>query len=399
MTSDPNEFREDTKRTLCDRAGGLCSFCQSHTKAASAEAPDAVSSIGEAAHIRGAHRNSRRFDEGMTPEQRRACDNGIWLCRNCHGRVDRDEVTFTVAVLTQWKANAEAAGMGRQGRPTEELPVVDWAVAAYATTYKDYVVTLSLRNPAAAPMTVMGATLTVGTMAPVHSSAPLTNRGVQRWLDPQRVRLEGRDGVEGSWFFGWSFDGGGDRLELPPGVTVGLLTLRLATGATVAVPTDIVNLATWHDARAKQRQLVEEVGSKLTKSALHEVLEALGGRHLAFMSQMEPIWATLETIKKSFPLSSPPEAKTGLPALDDLRASLTRLASFVATRFFPFPSAGGASDHDRAVALWPDGNVDRGSPTPEQEARYRELSAALDDLLDDATRAFDCFEATVSVMR
>jgi hypothetical protein len=45
----------------------------------------------------------------MTPEERAAPDNGIWLCQTDGKLVDNDEVRYTVDGLKTWKAQAEAA--------------------------------------------------------------------------------------------------------------------------------------------------------------------------------------------------------------------------------------------------------------------------------------------------
>ena len=45
----------------------------------------------------------------MTPEERSAPENGLWLCQN-HGKLaDNDQSQYTVEVLKGWKAQAEAA--------------------------------------------------------------------------------------------------------------------------------------------------------------------------------------------------------------------------------------------------------------------------------------------------
>lgn len=43
----------------------------------------------------------------MTPAERSSIANGIWLCQNCAGLIDRDPQTYTVAVLKNWRALAE----------------------------------------------------------------------------------------------------------------------------------------------------------------------------------------------------------------------------------------------------------------------------------------------------
>lgn len=73
------------------------------------ESKAATSSIGVACHISAAAsgRGARRYDKQMTSEQRRAIDNGIWMCAT-HGRlIDTDESHFTVEMLKRWRDLAE----------------------------------------------------------------------------------------------------------------------------------------------------------------------------------------------------------------------------------------------------------------------------------------------------
>lgn len=111
--SNRDEFSAPTKRALAARAGWCCSLtdCGKLTVGPSEEAPDGVAIIGDAAHICAAAGGpgSRRYDPDMTPEQRSAIENGIWLCATHARLVDRDEVTFDAAALRAMKQEREAA--------------------------------------------------------------------------------------------------------------------------------------------------------------------------------------------------------------------------------------------------------------------------------------------------
>jgi hypothetical protein len=63
--------------------------------------------IGVAAHIFAAAPGGPRYDPLMTREGRSDISNGIWLCQNCAGMIDRDTKTYTVAVLKRWRESAE----------------------------------------------------------------------------------------------------------------------------------------------------------------------------------------------------------------------------------------------------------------------------------------------------
>jgi hypothetical protein len=60
-----------------------------------------------AAHIKGAAPGSARYDEGMTPEQRRSPENGIWMCMDCGTLVDKDATAYPEPLLREWKRGAE----------------------------------------------------------------------------------------------------------------------------------------------------------------------------------------------------------------------------------------------------------------------------------------------------
>lgn len=64
--------------------------------------------VGVAAHITSAAPGGPRYDQSLTSEQRRAIQNGIWLCQDCAKLIDSDLDKYTVEVLHEWKAQAEA---------------------------------------------------------------------------------------------------------------------------------------------------------------------------------------------------------------------------------------------------------------------------------------------------
>src|SRR3954447_16342553 len=101
---DINDFSEKIKQKLARRASCVCSnpTCGRNTDGGHSD-DEKFSSVGEAAHIKGARLLSARFDENMTPEQRCHISNGIWLCSNCHPEVDADEKLYTAELLQKWK--------------------------------------------------------------------------------------------------------------------------------------------------------------------------------------------------------------------------------------------------------------------------------------------------------
>jgi hypothetical protein len=60
-----------------------------------------------AAHITAASPGGPRYDRSLTPEERKAIANGIWLCQSCAKLVDNDEARYTKELLVRWKQDAE----------------------------------------------------------------------------------------------------------------------------------------------------------------------------------------------------------------------------------------------------------------------------------------------------
>jgi hypothetical protein len=113
-----DDFTKATIDALAKRAGYRCSrpTCRKLTVGPSDESPGATTLIGRAAHITAASAEGPRYEPGLLTEQRKAIDNGIWLCADDAVIVDEDTVTYTVAVLQQWKAEHEeyiAASLGQ----------------------------------------------------------------------------------------------------------------------------------------------------------------------------------------------------------------------------------------------------------------------------------------------
>ena len=101
-------FNKGTVRLLGERVGYLCSNpdCRKVTIGPKVGELNTIR-IGEAAHICAESPGGARFDVSMTNAERVHYDNGIWLCRNCHTMVDRDESVYSVEMLRSWKLAAE----------------------------------------------------------------------------------------------------------------------------------------------------------------------------------------------------------------------------------------------------------------------------------------------------
>ena len=101
-------FSSKTKDILAKRVGFRCSNpnCRKLTCGAN-ESPEKVTNIGVAAHIAAAAKGGPRYDECMSPDERKSLSNGIWLCQSCSKLIDVDETRYPTEVLMKWKAIAE----------------------------------------------------------------------------------------------------------------------------------------------------------------------------------------------------------------------------------------------------------------------------------------------------
>ncbi len=113
-----DDFPEKVKQTLANRAAHHCSNpdCRAQTVGPQLAANAAAVSVGRAAHITAAAPGGPRYDPSLTPRQRSAQSNGIWLCAICADKVDRDAAAYPVELLREWKNTAEAEARGQLGR-------------------------------------------------------------------------------------------------------------------------------------------------------------------------------------------------------------------------------------------------------------------------------------------
>lgn len=108
MANNRDDFSLVTKELLANRVGRRCSnpSCQKLTCGANT-VTDKITNIGVASHICAAAKGGPRYDESMTPEERKSFDNGIWLCQSCSKLIDTDTTRYTKEVLISWKKIAE----------------------------------------------------------------------------------------------------------------------------------------------------------------------------------------------------------------------------------------------------------------------------------------------------
>ena len=121
-----NDFTKPVADALGKRAAFICSNpdCRVLTIAPSEESESKFLYMGKAAHICAAAPGGPRYDAAMTPEQRKAPSNGIFLCSSCADIIDKNGgLDFPVQRLRRWKedhfrwvaANLNMRGYGRGG--------------------------------------------------------------------------------------------------------------------------------------------------------------------------------------------------------------------------------------------------------------------------------------------
>ena len=105
-----DDFTGATKDLLAQRVGYRCSNpnCRILT-AGPGDAPTGTSIIGVAAHVTAAAVGGPRFDSALSADERRAPENGIWLCQVHAKLIDDAPARFTADLLRTWKRHSEEA--------------------------------------------------------------------------------------------------------------------------------------------------------------------------------------------------------------------------------------------------------------------------------------------------
>lgn len=126
-----DDFSDATKRVIAGRAGHMCSApdCGIMTVGPHPASTSKTVNLGVAAHISAASMGGPRYDTSLTQAQRKAPENGIWLCQNHAHAVDAAESAYEKAMLINWKNDAEAyaarRGKEMRGLITNTLNEID----------------------------------------------------------------------------------------------------------------------------------------------------------------------------------------------------------------------------------------------------------------------------------
>jgi hypothetical protein len=114
-----DNFTSVVKKELAFRVGFRCSMCNCMTVAPK-DGTRGYVIIGEAAHITSASQGGPRFDSSISTSARTDATNGIWLCSNCHIKVDSDPDSYPPERLLEIKKQAEARAKGEYSRKNNQ---------------------------------------------------------------------------------------------------------------------------------------------------------------------------------------------------------------------------------------------------------------------------------------
>lgn len=117
-----HDFRKPLRDLLARRVGYRCSNPNCRLLTAGPGDSNRTVNVGVAAHITAASAGGPRYDESLTPKQRQAAENGIWLCQVHAKAIDDAPNRFTVEVLCEWKRLSEDAARLEIEEIDKELP-------------------------------------------------------------------------------------------------------------------------------------------------------------------------------------------------------------------------------------------------------------------------------------
>jgi len=121
-----------TKILLAMRSGDRCALpaCRINLTYDGIQADTVV--IGEAAHIYGEKDTAARYRQEMTDDQRNHYDNLIYLCPNCHTKIDKQISDYPAENLIKIKKEHEAWVSERLDESISEVTFAELEIAAKA---------------------------------------------------------------------------------------------------------------------------------------------------------------------------------------------------------------------------------------------------------------------------
>jgi hypothetical protein len=112
-------FSDAIRSELSIEAGGFCANPQCRA-ATGFFLRGQTKSAGDGAHIVAENLDGPRGQSPLTERERGMASNGIWLCPNCHRKVDIVQPqAYSIETLLQWKKNASIWWQQNQGKPLQ----------------------------------------------------------------------------------------------------------------------------------------------------------------------------------------------------------------------------------------------------------------------------------------
>lgn len=98
------KIKQRDERVLHTKCGNMCAMCK--TQLVNLEGDKSVC-IGENAHIYGEKETAARYNKDLPDEYVNSEENLIFLCANCHTKIDKNEKDFPVELLHKIKDEHE----------------------------------------------------------------------------------------------------------------------------------------------------------------------------------------------------------------------------------------------------------------------------------------------------
>jgi hypothetical protein len=253
-----DNFAKSTIDMLAKRVGYRCSNpnCRQLTSGPKAATNEFVN-VGEAAHITAASLGGPRYDVLLTSGQRKAFENGIWLCSKCAALVDRDVKRYTCDLLYNWKrVSEEAAQLEVEGKTayTKEIREQDIELLKFYSQCLD--------RPAFQDAFLRGEELLVNFDKAIEDTITAINTGC----------LRSRDGIVLAQAKGKSYLFSRDWREKMDLIVCLLRTIRerFRTKPNIKSYEDLRTFGEWVDATRDQVvRIFNEIGAEADLSALH----------------------------------------------------------------------------------------------------------------------------------
>ena len=119
------------KILLAFRSGGRCAMCR-EIITVEATAYDPARTLGVAAHIKGENDTSARYDAAQDDKERNVYANLVYLCGDCHTKIDKQGNSYPVHALLTMKANHENWVNVKLGEGAVAVGFAELAVVAQA---------------------------------------------------------------------------------------------------------------------------------------------------------------------------------------------------------------------------------------------------------------------------